>query len=222
MGTALEGQDEWDDRVFMTRNGQRAWLFERVLLTDRSASFRGEFCGGRNQRIASEAYEAVKDRASKWWWEPSTYLTRTSHCLAILRRISSPYLPKSELQPHADDGLLVRRSVLKFAGVEDEILNLALRYNSHEPPKPVINYISRQEGGRRMLRTSDHEGLVTAIRDLAEARGWEFNVVNAQHLTQEEQLAVAARTTVCAPAGMLMLKTHLMGRRCCWACTVMA
>ncbi|KZV95099.1 hypothetical protein EXIGLDRAFT_610959 [Exidia glandulosa HHB12029] len=157
---SLEGQEDWDDRIFMTRNGQRAWVFERVMLTDRSASFRGEFCGGRNQRIASEAYEAVKDRASKWWWEP------------------------------------MRRSVLKFAGVEDDIMDLSLRYNSLEKPKPVISYISRQAGGRRMLIEKDHEGLVAAVQKMADQRGWEFNVVNAQHMTQEEQILMAARTTV--------------------------
>ncbi|EJD52644.1 hypothetical protein AURDEDRAFT_55651 [Auricularia subglabra TFB-10046 SS5] len=152
----IEGQEDWEDRIFMTRGGKRAFVFERVLLADRSAAFRGEWCGAKTQRIAAEAYEAVKPHASKWWWEP------------------------------------MRRSVLRFAGVPEETLDRALQ----DKPPVVINYISRQGGDRRKLIDADHDGLVAALRKLADARGWEFNVVNAGGISQEEQLAMAARTTV--------------------------
>ena len=65
----IETSRDWDDRIFMTRDGNSAFLFESVLFSDRSASFRGDNCG-KNHRIASEAYEYVRGRASKWWWEP--------------------------------------------------------------------------------------------------------------------------------------------------------
>ena len=68
--TTLESKHDWSDRVFMTRNGNKAWRFETVLLADRSAAFRGQICGSQNQRTAAEAWEVVKDNASKWWWEP--------------------------------------------------------------------------------------------------------------------------------------------------------
>ena len=68
--TTLESKHDWSDRVFMTRNGNKAWRFDTVLLADRSAAFRGQICGLQNQRTAAEAWEVVKDNASKWWWEP--------------------------------------------------------------------------------------------------------------------------------------------------------
>ena len=156
---AIEGEEDWNDRVFMTRNGNRAWVFERVLLADRSASFRGDSCGGKTQRIASEAYEHVKNQTSKHWWEP------------------------------------MRRSVLRFAGVEEPILDAGVLYNTDKQQPIVINYISRQGGDRRKLIDKDHEGLVKAVAKMATERGWEFNVVNAGGMTQEEQLRMAARTT---------------------------
>jgi len=161
----IEVQENWEDRIFMTRKGDKAWVFERVLLTDRSAAFRGDSCGGQTQRTASEAYEAVRDKASKYWWEP------------------------------------IRRSVLQFAGVGQEILDLAINYPAQgdvqaSKRKPVITYISRQSGSRRKLIDNDHQSLVIAVERLAARRGWEFNVVDAGSLEQEEQLRLAARTTV--------------------------
>ena len=68
--TTFESKQDWSDRVFMTRHGDKVWHFDTVLLADRSAAFRGQICGSQNQRTAAEAWEVVKDNASKWWWEP--------------------------------------------------------------------------------------------------------------------------------------------------------
>lgn len=153
----------------MTRNRKKAFVFERVLLTDRSAAFRGRHCGSENQRTASEAYEAVKARASKWWWEP------------------------------------VRRAVLHFAGVSQDIINLALNWPTPAPeggfaitqvPPVAITYISRQSGGRRKLVEKDHLLLVESLEKLCRKHEWDLQVVDAASLAQEEQLAIAAKTTV--------------------------
>jgi hypothetical protein len=169
----IETSRDWDDRIFMTRDGNSAFLFESVLFSDRSASFRGDNCG-KNHRIASEAYEYVRGRASKWWWEP------------------------------------VRRAVLTFAGVPESVLDLAIRFpklpppvstsspTANQPPRDqpiIITYINRQ-GGRRRLTNQDHEGLVAALTDLANRRGWQFNNVQAEKLSKEEQLQIVAKTTV--------------------------
>jgi len=167
---SLETATEWADRVFMTRNGDKAFVFSNVVLADRSASFRGRICGSQNQRIAAEALKAVEDHTSRWWWEP------------------------------------IRRSVLRFAGVREEIIdmsvtsvatfarNAAAAVTLREWPI-VVTYISRQ-GGKRCLLESHHEQLVAELTALCQRRGWEFNNVRAQTLSQEEQLALAAKTTV--------------------------
>jgi hypothetical protein len=57
---------------FDLRKGERAWLFSTALFADRSAAFRGESCGSRTQRTASEAVEAMEEtnRLPKDWWAP--------------------------------------------------------------------------------------------------------------------------------------------------------
>lgn len=166
---SLETKSNWKDRVFMTRNGDKAWVFSNVILADRSASFRGRECGSRNQRIAAEALKAVEERTTRWWWEP------------------------------------IRRAVLRFASVPEEVIDMPITSNaSFESLVPVeerrqwpivITYINRQ-GGRRHLIEAHHERLVHELSSLAERRGWEFNDIRAEMLSQEEQLALAARTTV--------------------------
>jgi hypothetical protein len=177
----VETRPDWSDRVKATAllPGElrgRAWWFDIVLLADRSAAFRGKECGERTKRTAAEAVKGVVSRESRTgflergWWEP------------------------------------VRRNVLRFTGVGDRILDIGERafkhYASHGSPKTggvehvVVTYISRQAGVRRHLITEDHEGLVDALTELCERRGWELNIVAMEQISKEEQLTVAARTTV--------------------------
>lgn len=175
----VETQPDWLDRVSTTalrpgdRHG-RAWWFDTVLLADRSAAFRGPECGQRTQRTAAEAVKGVVSRAGRTgflqrgWWEP------------------------------------VRRNVLRFAGVGEHLLDSgtrAFKRASRGTPRNggvediVISYISRQAVKRHLI-PEDHDGLVSALTELCTRRGWELNVVAMERLSKEEQLAVAARTTV--------------------------
>lgn len=143
---------------------ERAWWFDEVLLTDRSAAFRGTECGAVTQRTAAEAILGVKNTLDRHWWEP------------------------------------VRRAVLRFAGIDGTILSIGDRQEERKdeglrPDRVVVSYIDRQ-GSRRHLIQEHHEGLVAALEEVCARRGWELNVVQAEKLTKEEQLEVAARTTV--------------------------
>ena len=175
----VETERDWSDRVSATalRPGElqgRAWWFDTILLADRSAAFRGPECGERTQRTAAEAVKGVVPREShtgfleRGWWEP------------------------------------VRRNVLRFAGVSEHILDIgkrAFKRTSFGSPttggveEVVVTYISRQ-AVKRHLVAEDHEGLVDALTELCERRGWELNVVAMERISKEEQLAIAARTTV--------------------------
>ena len=174
----LETSRDWEDRVHFTRDGTRAWRFAHATLGDRSASFRGRICGLENQRIAAEARKVTEAQTTRWWWEP------------------------------------IRRAVLRHARVPEEVIDIVVNSNARFEDTPttggngdnlglipkkempiVITYISRQ-GGRRCLAEDDHARLVTELSRLSKRRGWEFNHVKAQLLTQEEQFALAAKTTV--------------------------
>lgn len=179
---ALEVESDWKDRIAATASSgapERAWHFDTLMLTDRSAAFRGESCGSRNQRIASEAIEHFEKAGtlSRWWWEP------------------------------------LRQAVLRFAGIDQEVLEIGTKAGAVEArkkgaevewagatslskPQPiVITYISRQ-GARRHLVDEDHQALVQALTAMCAAHGWELNIVQAERLTHDQQLALAARTTV--------------------------
>jgi hypothetical protein len=175
----VETKLDWSDRVSATalRMGElqgRAWWFDTVLLADRSAAFRGPECGEHTQRTAAEAVKGVVSSESRTgflergWWEP------------------------------------VRHNVLRFAGVSEHIMDIgkrAFKRASYGSPRTggveevVVTYISRQAVKRHLI-AEDHEGLVDALTELCERRGWELNIVAMEKISKEEQLALAARTTV--------------------------
>lgn len=123
-------------------------------------------------------------QTNQWWWEP------------------------------------IRRQVLRFAGTPEDVINrnlwghgainpatydqdaeLRLRLGKVEmtPPadfKPLVTYISRQSS-RRRLTPESHADLVAALEKHSKAKGWELKIVEAEKLTKEEQVDLAARTTVC-------------------------
>ncbi|KAJ7233719.1 hypothetical protein B0H12DRAFT_1143502 [Mycena haematopus] len=177
--TTIEVEEDWADRVTLTAAGDRAWHFPLLLLTDRSAAHRGPVCGSQTQRIAAEAVVAMRDKDQLvglrvgGWWEP------------------------------------VRAAVLRFAGVDlrpaDNAELVVLDSDTAEgdprlpmPAKVVITYISRQSAGQRKLTPESHEGLIRELQDLIIRKGgkWELNVVEAEKLSKDEQLQIAARTTV--------------------------
>jgi len=48
----------------------------------------------------------------------------------------------------------------------------------------------------RMLKHDDHERLVQGLQGLKAQYGWEVNVVKLENMSREEQIALAARSTV--------------------------
>ena len=179
----VEVQEDWQDRIAATSGeGQqdRAWHFPMLLLTDRSAAFRGVFCGSKTHRTASEALEFVKERNQLvgervgGWWDPIRH--------AIWRFAG--------VNP-VDTYAINAQSLDSLAGAPAE---LALPM----PDKVIITYISRQRGSRRKLVEDDHNGLVTALQRLVETKGssWEFNILIAERMSKDEQIKAIARTTV--------------------------
>ncbi|KAJ7016649.1 hypothetical protein C8F04DRAFT_1280915 [Mycena alexandri] len=177
--TTVEVMEDWEDRVTITSSGDRAWHFPLLLLTDRSASHRGEICGSQTQRIAAEAFDAMRKKNQLvgirvgGWWEP------------------------------------VRHAMLRFAGAdlsppentEQVVLSSDVREGDPKLPMPskiVITYITRQEAGQRKLTPESHDGLVSALQELVRRKGagWELNVMQAEKMTKDEQLRVISRTTI--------------------------
>lgn len=99
-----------------------------------------------------------------------------------------------ELPGNENWWLPIRRSVLEFSGVPERWIvgpDPGSGYDNY-----VITYISRQDWGRRMLKSEDHEVLVRELFDLRDKYGYEVNVVNMAKVPRAEQMLLAARTTV--------------------------
>jgi hypothetical protein len=104
----------------------------------------------------------------------------------------------------------VRGAVLRFAGADvgltdDNAEQVVLSSDTAEgdprlpmPAKILITYISRQSARNRKLTPESHEGLVQALQALVKAKGekWELIVLEAEKVPKDEQLKIAARTTV--------------------------
>ncbi|KAF7367908.1 hypothetical protein MSAN_00855600 [Mycena sanguinolenta] len=178
------------DRVIFARSNADGWrdgpgfnaYFMRAAFPcgpRSSASHRGDVCGSQTQRIAAEAVVAMRSKKQLvgvrvgGWWEP------------------------------------VRSAVLRFAGVDlrpaENSDQVVLESDTAEgdprlpmPAKIVITYISRQSAGQRKLTQESHEELVRELKDLVKRKGdkWEFLEVEAEKISKDEQLKIAARTTI--------------------------
>jgi hypothetical protein len=176
-------KDDWLDIARATASGKpKAYYFPKAILADRSAAFRGPHCSSTSRTVAEAM---MLGQTNQWWWEP------------------------------------IRRQVLRFAGTPEDVINrnlwghgainpatydhdadLRLRLGSVEvsPPadfRPLVTYISRQSS-RRRLTPESHEDLVKALEKHSKAKGWELRIVEAEKMSKEEQVDLAARTTVCS------------------------
>ena len=181
----VEVDVDWNDRVAATSAGNRAWHFPYLLLTDRSAAFRGKLCGSQNQRTASESVDALiarskLDKNGLWW-----------------RSIKHAVWRFAGVTADGEGGGFGSRAL-------DGNALASTPSDFEETQKIVITYISRQSSRRRLI-PEDHEVLVKSLESLVQrknaettstGREWELNVVKAEALTKDEQIQLMARTTV--------------------------
>lgn len=182
----VETEFDWTDRIYTTINGDRAYQFDVILVSDRSAAFKGKLCGLINHRIAAEAYEPFWNdgRLQKEWWEP-------------VRRRLLRFAGVSE--EATDYGLEIEKAwqrdseeVVKALGSKPNVSPVQLPILKE---KAVITYISRQSARRHLLR-EDHELLVASLREMTMRKGYELIIIEAEKLTKDEQLEIMSKTTV--------------------------
>ncbi|KAG9043141.1 hypothetical protein FS837_009959 [Tulasnella sp. UAMH 9824] len=178
---SVETASQWEQRGNLTRDNRSVWRFDQMLMADRGAAFREQLHPGRNHRTASSAWEGTLNSSSRFWWEP------------------------------------VRRGVLRAAGVDETVIdrpsiwaNWQGAFTGDQKPSQrdmdvlqkaptlapvVISYISRQRVRRRMIE-ADEAIFVKSVKELTARRKWKFNHVFMEELTPEQQLAIAAETTI--------------------------
>ena len=170
---------EYSQDFFDRTDTARAYVFERVVFADRAAASRGaEFL--RTQRTAAEAMTL---QASPSWWSP----LRRNLIEFVTGGSSDPELGLEDGVFGEDEQSDPSTEVdIEALEEEEEALEEAIEENKVKQAKqkqvvagkPVITYVSRQEWGRRMLKQSDHEGLVKELNALKEKYGWEVSAAS--------------------------------------------
>lgn len=201
---------EYDGDFADRKDTARAYIYDRVVFADRAAAFRGpEF--GKTWRTSSEA---VTLGGSRYWWSPIRrnlieFVGGKSGSALNLQEfgvdLDQEYLDNDALQEmgieiespstktpdrRSIDAAVERRAI----GASDEAPQKESR--KYAPSNPVITYVSRQDWGRRMLKPEDHDTLVKELGELEKKYGWEVNIVAMDKLSRDEQIRLAARTTI--------------------------
>jgi hypothetical protein len=207
---SVEHEEDWNDRISITRSNTRAFRFPLLLLTDRSAAHRGVLCGSQTQRTASEAWDYMRIRGKLnglyvgGWWAPlREAMWRFAGADAEYHDFGTPSSVDLEaMKPTVDPTTVV---------------NISPEAQSYlpMPDKIVVTYIDRQTAHLRNFIEADHLGLIEAMQELVDKKNgerqafleedlpgkipleWEFSVMEAGKLTKDEQVRFAARTTVC-------------------------
>ena len=188
---------EYENDFLDRADTARSFLFERVVFVDRAAAFRGE----EFRKTWRTASEAMKIDASRYWWSPirknliefvggAGGTTEMSGDVGLGVGVEQDDTP-SELdvvELEEEEGALAEE-------MKERLEELRKAKQAHSG-KPVITYISRQEWGRRELLQRDHDELVKELNDLEKKYGWEVNVVSMDKIHRDEQIRLAARTTV--------------------------
>lgn len=185
-----------------------------VLLTDRSAAHRGTFCGAKTQRTAAEpwTYMRLKGKlkglhVGGWWAPLREAMWKFAGADAEFHNLGSSALDLQSIQPNIDS------DTTTAAAVED--ISPEAQNQLPMPEKIVLTYIDRQGAHLRNFVDSDLTGLIQAIEELVARKNeermailkqegqkqvpleWEFNIMQAGKLSKDEQVKIAARTTVC-------------------------
>ncbi|EJT99500.1 hypothetical protein DACRYDRAFT_23632 [Dacryopinax primogenitus] len=167
-------QPSWEAMASLVSDSRKAWRFPAALFIDRSASFRGPYTEVTSRTPAGPwaagggKFGTGGEGRNRFWYESA------------------------------------RRRVLSFVGVDREVLDVGLR--AMDPPlAPLrrdgkedvyqVTYISRQRTGRRLI-DGDHRRLARALRYMCNKHGWKFFLMVAEDMDREEQMRVAAETTV--------------------------
>ena len=176
----------------------RAFLFERVVFADRAAAFRGkEF-----QTYWRTSSEAVALPASRYWWTPIRKnlldFVGANSIDAMAGLTAGDVIGVAAEEKLMSDEEDLEELEMKESLEAQKEANKLEKINAKlaKSGRPVITYISRQNWGRRMLLPEAHKSLVEALEALEAKYGWEVNIADMDKMTRDDQIRLAARTTV--------------------------
>ncbi|KAF9007113.1 hypothetical protein BDQ17DRAFT_1238475 [Cyathus striatus] len=165
----VEHKEDWDDRIAITKFGDKAFHFPVVLFADRSAAHRGFICGSLTQRTAAEAWSYMKAQKRLMgmhvggWWEP------------IRNSIWNFAGATIDLTPYT------------FSPPQDQKEIVITYINRQGGRRRLIN------ADHNALVTALEE---MVARRKANGEKWRLQVLRAEDMTKDEQVKAAAETTI--------------------------
>ncbi|KAJ7615753.1 hypothetical protein DFH06DRAFT_1286133 [Mycena polygramma] len=200
--------------------GPRAWHFPTLLLTDRSAAHRGPLCGSQTQRIAAEALGEMRKRRQVvggrvgGWWEPLRgAVGRFAGAEVLELDIDTEYGGEGgEVKADADaDGEakaggdrhlpLPARIVITYIS-RQSAGNRKLTPESHAGLVSALEALVARKNAEAHVNIDGANSNGAAKekegkgRKDGKGREWELVVVEAEKLSKDEQIRIAARTTI--------------------------
>lgn len=184
---------DWEDMRNITAANParpRAFMFEKVLYADRSASFYGPYTGPTSRTVASALYVG---KTSRWWWEPIRRQVLRAAGLSddVLDR-NLEGLGAIDPMHFAHGDMAMPKHAQPIGFPPGEVAPIVPKKGEYQD---VVTYISRQ-GSRRHLTQESHDDLIRELEKKRQELGFELVIVQAEKLSIEEQLALAGRTTV--------------------------
>ena len=175
----VESQLDWDDRISATyaapgKNPSRAWHFPTLLITDRSASFRGVWCGQRNQRTAAEAIEKMREqgRLPNDWWE------------RIRQKLLAWAKARTSKMESALSVTSVRPKKIIITYISRQAVRRHLVDEDHENLVKSLQALVQRKNAE-WIRDGRTRG-----------REWELQIVQPETLAKDDQVQIMSRTTV--------------------------
>ena len=116
-------------------------------------------------------------------------------------------VPKHFWEPLRQRLVLNTISYLPFLNAAGAVLS------NPKSPLPIVTYISRQGGGRRLTDES-HDGLVKSLKEMENEGLYELHIVRMETMSFSQQVEAVARSTVSRPVGCFFLPvyTHLSSK----------
>ncbi|EDR00740.1 uncharacterized protein LACBIDRAFT_333819 [Laccaria bicolor S238N-H82] len=201
----------------------RAWHFPLALLADRSAAHRGVMCGSRTQRTAAEAWDYMRVRGTLrgiqvgGWWNPvreaiwrfaGVKLGNLSVVLPLNEGNGMEVVKGSQMGDHA-----------RFVGAEAENEKMLpmpeksahkrrLLKEDHEALVKELKALVARKNAEREAGGGEKElvkgggvdrkwaPLASASTSSQQQPEWKLQVLEAEHMTKDEQVRAASRTTI--------------------------
>jgi hypothetical protein len=173
-----------------------------LLLTDRSASFRGPVCG-KTHRTAAEAWDYMRLRGKlhgihvgAFWAPIREAVWRFAGATEGMQKVLAGTEPKQQVH-FGTEMEVVGLDPQTIVADPKKVVDVGAEYQRklQRPEKIIISYISRQNARTRSLAKEDHLALVESLKELVKRKNKEhldFMAKGTKNLVDKDNKVIEA------------------------------